>query len=213
MAEAMDAIAPAPIKISPPNFQLISVPIRGTAPLLQNAFSAKARQKMAETQAAGQQARTRKVRNPRDFDSDYYAAFHRDEQGHQGIPAAAFRNAMIDSCRLVGYKMTIAKLALFVEHDALDVADGTPLVWFQGEPERSEMMGRTTTGVADIRIRPMWRQWSATLRVRFDADQFSLSDVVNLIDRAGQQVGIGEGRPGSRMSNGLGLGTFEVVRS
>jgi hypothetical protein len=213
VADAIEAVAAAPIRISAPNFERIFLDISGTTPLLMNAFSAKAKTKMALAQAAGQQSRTRKVRDPRDFDADYQAAFHRDEQGRQGIPAAAFRNAAIDACRLVGYRMTYAKLSIFIEHDALDVNDGSPLVWFSGTPEKSEMMGRNATGVTDIRVRPMWRQWSATLRVRFDADQFSLNDVVNLIDRAGQQVGVGEGRPGSRMSNGIGMGCFEVVRS
>jgi hypothetical protein len=46
--------------------------------------------------------------------------------------------------------------------------------------------------------------------VRFDADQFKASDVVNLLQRAGAQVGIGEGRPFSKSSNGLGYGTFDV---
>jgi hypothetical protein len=201
------------VKISPVNFQTIAVTIVGTAPLLQCAFSAKARSKMAQAQSAGQQARSKKVREARDFESDYQAAFHRDEHGRAGHPAAAFRNAAISACRLVGFQMTKAKLSIFVEHDSLDAVDGTPLVWVQGTPERSEMMGRNATGVADIRIRPLWREWRIDLRVRFDADQFSTSDVLNLLDRAGQQVGIGEGRPDSRESNGMGFGVFQVARS
>jgi len=34
---------------------------------------------------------------------------------------------------------------------------------------------------------------------------------VNLIARAGEQVGIGEGRPYSKQSNGLGYGIFKVI--
>ena len=37
------------------------------------------------------------------------------------------------------------------------------------------------------------------------------ADVVNLIARVGIQVGIGEGRPDSKMSAGLGYGLFELV--
>lgn len=66
-------------------------------------------------------------------------------------------------------------------------------------------------GVADIRWRPMWEQWSAKVRVRWDANQFSAQDVVNLLSRAGMQVGIGEGRPDSKASNGMGWGMFEVL--
>jgi hypothetical protein len=57
----------------------------------------------------------------------------------------------------------------------------------------------------------MWREWGLTLKVKFDADQFSATDVTNLLLRAGLQVGVGEGRPDSRESAGLGWGTFEIA--
>ena len=38
----------------------------------------------------------------------------------------------------------------------------------------------------------------------------SLEDVVNLMVRVGLQVGIGEGRPSSKKSNGIGWGLFDV---
>jgi len=56
----------------------------------------------------------------------------------------------------------------------------------------------------------MWRKWGATVRIRYDEDQFTAEDVVNLLLRAGQQVGIGEGRPYSKTSNGLGFGLFKI---
>jgi hypothetical protein len=37
------------------------------------------------------------------------------------------------------------------------------------------------------------------------------TDVVNLISRVGLQVGIGEGRPDSKQSAGLGYGLFEIL--
>jgi hypothetical protein len=200
------------IRIQPVNFARLEVAIRGSTPYMQCRFSEKAQQKMAETQAAGQQARSRRTRAPRDFDGDYKAAFHADRDGRYGIPAPAFRNAMISVCRLVGFKMTLAKLSIFVEHDALDAVDASPLVWITGTPERTDLPVRNATGVVDIRVRPLWREWGALLRLKWDADQFSAEDVVNLLDRAGQQVGIGEGRPDSKNSNGIGMGTFEVMR-
>ena len=48
------------------------------------------------------------------------------------------------------------------------------------------------------------------MRVRFDADQFTLTDVANLLMRVGMQVGIGEGRPFSKNSNGMGWGLFDL---
>jgi hypothetical protein len=168
---------------------------------------------MEETQRAGTQARSRKNRAARDFEAGYLAAQHRSQEGWLGIPCPAFRNAMIDACRLVGFKMTHAKLTIFIEADGFDANDGTPLVRItKGEPEVHKGWGRNANGGADLRWRPMWRECEALPRIRWDADQFSSADVLNLLARAGLQVGVGEGRPNSPNSNGLGWGLFEIVQ-
>jgi hypothetical protein len=199
------------VKISRPRLRTADVPIRGISPYVQHAFSEKQRKQMEDTQRAGQQAKGRKVRVPKDFDAVYEAAKHVSREDWLGIPAPAFRNAMISACRLVGIVMTRAKLSVFVEPDGFDKNDGTPLVRIVGEPHIHQATVRNETGVADIRWRPMWDEWSAIVRVTWDEDQFSSTDVFNLMFRAGMQVGIGEGRPDSPNSNGLGWGRFEVV--
>ena len=185
--------------------------IKGTAPYVQARFSGKAMQAMMSKMAAGSVAAGKKVRNPRDFDEDYRNAMHMSTEGWHGIPASAFRQAMISACRLVGFKMTLAKLSVFVVADGFDAVDGIPLIKLQGKPERVDMAVRNQTGVADIRVRPMWREWTSLVKVRYDADQFSSTDVANLMNRVGMQVGIGEGRPDSRESAGLGWGTFSLT--
>ncbi len=70
---------------------------------------------------------------------------------------------------------------------------------------------RNDNGGTDLRFRPIWHEWTAELKLRFDAEMFTLDDVTNLLARAGAQVGIGEGRPDSKSSNGCGWGTFEIV--
>jgi hypothetical protein len=52
--------------------------------------------------------------------------------------------------------------------------------------------------------------WTTTLRVTFDADLFTLTDITNLLMRAGMQVGVGEGRPSSKNGIGMGWGTFSI---
>lgn len=199
------------ITISRPNMVTITVPISGRTPYMQSRFSQKAMAKMRDTQLAGSTAKKGKKREPRDFDADFLGAQHVSEEGWHGIPAAAFRCAMIDCCRMVGFKMTHAKMSVFVEADGFDKVDGMPLVkLIAGEPERSEMAARNANGSTDIRVRPMWRKWGAKVRIRFDADQFTPADVVNLLARAGEQIGVGEGRHFSRESNGQGFGEFSV---
>ena len=199
------------IRISAPKMETVIIKIVGTAPYVQARFSEKAKNAMRAKMEAGSQAKKGTQREPRDFEADYKAAMHISVAGWPGIPASAFRKAMISACRLVGFKMTLAKLALFVDADGFDVVDGLPLIRIEGTPEPVEMAVRNETGVADIRVRPMWREWSASIRVRFDADQFALADVTNLMHRVGAQVGIGEGRPDSRESAGLGWGLFNLA--
>ena len=200
------------VQIKPANIQQAVFKIKGTAPYVQARFSAKAMQAMKEKMLAGSTAKGKKVREARNFDDDFEQAKHVSEQGWVGIPASSFRQALISACRLVNFRMTLAKLSVFVAADGFDRIDGIPLIKLQaGEPERTEMAVRNATGVADIRVRPMWREWAAEVKVSFDADQFTLQDVTNLMQRVGLQVGIGEGRPDSRDSAGLGWGTFTLA--
>lgn len=201
------------VEIKPPNLQTISVEIQGTAPFVQNKFAQKARESIRKTQEAGSTARGKKQREPKDFQACFEAAQHRSSEGWAGIPAPAFRAAMISACRIVGFQMTRAKLAIFCEPDGFDAEDGTPLVRItRGEPVYHETYARNDDGSIDLRARPMWREgWRAVVRITYDADMFQQSDVVNLLARAGLQVGIGEGRPDSRNSTGVGWGTFRIL--
>ena len=202
------------VTIKPPKFGSTTVTIVGVAPLVINACSAKAREQMRQKQEAGSVGRKGKQREPKDFHAAYEAAMHLSREGWHGIPAAAFRNAMISACRIVGFKMTLAKLSLFVHADGYDVVDGTPLVRItKGEPKYVEHPVRNESGVADIRPRPMWAEgWEARVSLRWDEDQFTASDLLNLMARVGLQVGIGEGRPDSKNSAGMGWGLFEIKR-
>lgn len=198
--------------ITPPDFRRLEINIKGTAPLVINRFSAKAMEMMRQTQEAGSTAKSRKQREAKDFEALYEGAKHIADEGWEGIHAAAFRNAAISACRACGFKMTHAKLAFMVLQDGFDRVDGAPLVRLtSGEAEPWVAPTRNATGVVDLRCRPLYREWSATLRIRYDAGMLTSDDVVNLIARVGLQVGIGEGRPDSKMSAGLGFGLFEIV--
>jgi hypothetical protein len=200
------------LAIAAPNFQVASFTIVGTTPLVGNKFSARARAEMRAKMEAGSTAKKGAKRKPKNFKQGYEEAIHRAQAGWCGIPAPAFRNAMISACRVVGFAMTRAKLSVFVLEDGFDSDDGTPLVKItKGKPEYAEHFVRNETGVVDLRPRPMWKEgWEAVVRVRFDADQFTTKDVANLLARAGIQVGLCAGRPDSSKSNGMGWGLFKI---
>ena len=196
--------------IQAPRIETAVFRIIGTAPLMTARFSKKG-ELMAKMQE-GKSASSKKNRAARDFQKDAADAAYRSEEGWYGINAASFRNAMISACRLVNFKMTLAKLSIFIEADGLDVRDGVPLVKIEGgEYEVNTMHTRNATGVVDVRARPLWRQWGATLKIRYDADQFSAQDIGNLLARVGLQCGIAEGRPDSKSSAGLGFGLFRIA--
>jgi len=200
------------VVITPPNFQHLAINLRGTTPLVINRFSAKAMETIRRTQEAGSTARSRKTRESKDFDALFEGAKHVSDDGWEGIHAAAFRNGAISACRACGFKMTHAKLAFMVMQDGFDRVDGAPLVRLtEGAAEQWVAPVRNKTGVVDLRCRPMYRKWAATLRIRYDAGMLAADDVVNLIARVGLQVGIGEGRPDSKESAGLGYGLFEIA--
>ena len=198
------------ITIQPPRMAVVDIPIRGIEPLVIARFSKKAElmQKMAE----GSAAKNKKDRKARDYDAEANDAKHISLDGWDGICASAFRAACISACRLVGFKMTMAKLSLFIVAEGYDKDESVPLIRIFGDGAITySSHTRNATGVIDVRSRPMYKKWGCVIKIRYDQDQFTAQDVVNLVARAGLQVGIGEGRPDSRSSAGLGFGIFEVV--
>lgn len=210
-SKKIDTVIESSVVVPAPKLEIASFTIAGAAPYVQHKFSAKVGNEILQGQIEGAKAKNKKKTTPRDIEAEYQAAMHKTADGRHGIPAPAFRSAMISACRLVGFQMVRAKISIFVQADGFDAEDGSPLVFIEGEPEMHKGHVRLESGVASIAIRPMWREWAANVRVRYDADQFGRTDVANLLMRAGLQVGVGEGRPDSRKSHGMGWGIFEIV--
>lgn len=200
------------VQISAPNFQEAVFWIEGTSELVINKFSTYNKEQMQAAQAAGSQAKSKRKRDPKDFTKACEDATYRSKEGWPGVNAVSFRNAMIGACRLVGYKMTVAKLSVFVEAEGHDALDGTPLIQIHGEHVMRVMPARNDNGSIDLRARNHWAPgWRCRVHVRWDNDQFSVQDVTNLLTRVGMQCGVGAGRPSSTNSSGLGWGLFRVL--
>ncbi len=209
-----NAVKEAPkvqVTIKPPNLQTAVFEIAGTAPLVVHRFSAKAKAGMLAKMEAGSTAKGKKVREPFNKEVAFNEARYVSGDGWDGFNAGAVRAAMISACRLVGFKMTLAKLSVFVVQDGWDKTEPEiPLVKINGKARLLESVARVETGQAYVTVRPCYDKWSAKITIRFDGDQFTLDDVSNLLSRVGQQVGLCEGRPDSKNSAGMGWGTFVV---
>lgn len=184
--------------------------IAGTAPLLQHRMPPEVMEKLKADGAAGATKVKRKA-PARDYESEYNALMHITSDGRCGHPASAFRNALIRAGQGEGLVMSELKSVLFIVADALS-ENGNPLVLVKGTPEAREdvIPGNGGAGKAVFIVRPMWREWRMVLRVRFDASRISAESVAALVQRAGETIGIGCGRPQSSNSNGIGMGTWTI---
>ena len=205
-------MATATVQIKAPNLQTAAFSIRGTAPLVVHRFSHKVQQGMLDKMENGSNASTSKGKRAAvNLDEVMNEGRYFSSEGWDGFNASSIRCAIISACRLVGFKMTLAKLSLFVIADGVDkVEPQIGLIRINGKARRMDAWARVETGVAYMTVRPCYDKWAATVRIRFDADQFSITDVSNLLARVGAQVGICEGRPDSKNSAGMGWGTFEI---
>lgn len=200
-----------PVKFERATFELIG---QEDVPIVIHRFSAKLKQQMKDKMETGKAASSKKNRDPKNTDQSFFEARYRSKDGWDGFHAGALRKALISACRLVNFKMVLAKLSIFVEKDGVDADEPQiPLVRIYGDAVKQEDMARVETGQPYVTVRAAYHNWRAKAQIRWDSDQFTLDDVTNLLARVGQQVGIGEGRPDSKNSAGMGWGLFDIERS
>lgn len=200
--------------ITAPKIKTLEVMIEGDAIYISNKFSKRNKEELEEKQMKGGEAK-RSKKAPRDFDKLWKEAVHYSKAGWAGIPATSFRKAMISACRLVNYKMTLAKLAIFVEADGVDADDMTPLIKITKGTFKKQIahVREPKSGTPLIVPRGYLEPgWQAKVRISYDSEQFREESIANLLHRVGRQVGIGGGRPDSTNSPGIGAGTFNLIK-
>jgi hypothetical protein len=184
--------------------------VRGLTPLIPHRWSEKAKRMMREKQTSPGGVRARKEAKDPDqdaMDSCYWLPpLEGSENARPGMPATAFKAAMVGACRLFeGISMTQAKSLFYV------VGEGDEqLVPIEGEARVREDTPRNQTGVADLRYRMQFYPWSTTLVVRFTKVAIDADSIAALLD-AGGRGGVGDWRPSSPKSHTGTFGQFEVV--
>src|SRR5258708_16745596 len=142
------------VQIKAPNFEQATFEIIGTAPLLIHRLSAKIKNQMLLKAEAGKSASSKKERTAQDSEKKFKEARYIAKDGWDGFNAAAIRAAMISACRLVGFKMTLAKMSVFVLPDGYDAEEPQiPLIRIIGKPVRQDDMARVETGQPYVTIR------------------------------------------------------------
>lgn len=186
--------------------EVVDVPIVGTSPLRLNRFSDSAREGMRNKDAQKPKAQ----KGARDPDRECREARYISTEGWDGLPAVAFKCAMVGVCRIVGDLPMSEARRLFKVMGQGYHADGTALVQVIGEPVMREDV---TIGQNNCLIyQPMYWPWRAVVRVAFPKNVLSLEKVLHLLESAGEWEGVGCRRPGSKASNSGEYGCFEIDR-
>lgn len=188
--------------------ETLHVTIKGTAPLIVHNFSEKSKRQMLHAQQG-----KKSVKEVRDPEAEYLAAFYRLDRGdgveRHGFPVTAFKAATVGAGRFYGKAVRMTELRQFLfMHGELTPADPQQLVEIIGEPHMREDVVRLSgpSRSADLRYRPEFWPWSAVLRVTYVTTSLSRDSVVSLIDAGGLGVGVGEWRPEKRGE----FGTYQV---
>jgi hypothetical protein len=182
---------------------VVQIEVEGITPLITNNFSEKIKTQIREAQA-GKKA----PKAPKDPAALYEGAKYLLPDGSYGFPAAGFKGACVSAGRFFnGITMTALRQGIFVHGEGPNQL--VRLTGFTDEPIMREDAVRNATGVVDLRYRPMFENWGATIKVEFISSILSLDSVLSIVDAAGIG-GIGEWRPTAPKSNG-DYGRFRTV--
>jgi hypothetical protein len=173
------------------------IPIIGTASLIVNRWSEKAKQQMLDSMQGRKAPKT--VRDP---DADYAASLYRTDNGY-GFPLLAFKQATVGAARFFdkSVSMKLVQQAIFMtgvpSADRVDLL--APII---GEPKMREDTVRVGMGGTDLRYRGEFLDWSTTLNVTYVQSTLSEESVLALVEAGGRFVGVGEWRPDRKGQNG-----------
>lgn len=183
---------------------IAKVRIEGVTPLIQSKWRQKSIQQIKEKQSATK-GKTR-VLEARDPEQEMKEATYRLEDGRAGMPAAAFKGAIVSAARLFdGVTLTELKQAVFVIGEGPDQL--VPLI--SEEPIMFENAVRIGQGTSDLRYRPMFETWAADLYIQHLPSQIDFESLMILVDAAGIG-GVGEWRPTSPKNHTGSYGRFCV---
>lgn len=203
------------IEIRPIEIKKVTIRIVGDTPLIMHAWSEKAKRMMLEAQMGIAKGKKKEAKNPvDDFIRSMYWLTPMPEDGTMesfeeaiangarfGFPVTAFKQSAISAAYRMGWakdKMSM-RGAFFIdseENGMIEIHSDTP--------EMREDMVKVGMGTADIRYRGEFKNWYADLTISYNANgQYSLENIVNIINAGGYVCGVGEWRPERDGQNGM----------
>ncbi len=169
---------------------IIHFRIIGTSPLIQHAWSEKGYRQLRMT-AAERKKQPKVARDPEGETSD---AMYKLEDGSPAFPALAFKAALVAAAHKdLGIEKTLVRKSFFLPASEYEPGLLCPLE-FESLAGREDIV-RIGAGQTDLRYRPEFTGWATEITAEIDSDLLNEQDVINLVNRAGFSVGIGEWRP------------------
>jgi len=168
----------------------LEITVIGDSPLITHKWSEKAKKAMLDKQMG----KATQKKAPKDPEQDFADAIHRDADGDYAFPTIGFKAAAVTACTSLDMTKVAARQTFHVDGEFVKIMGGDPIM--------REDMVRVGQGTADLRYRPEYTNWYATLKVTYNSSVMSAEQVINIFNVAGFGVGVGEWRPEKNGSNG-----------
>jgi hypothetical protein len=178
------------VKLKPIVPKKISFWISGTSPMIQHAWAEKGLKQMRMT--ASERKKVPKV--GRDPEIEANDAMYKLKDGSPACPMLAIKASLIGAAHKdLGIEKTLVRKALFLPSPEYEPGLLSPL-YFDSLEIREDIV-RIGQGQTDLRYRPEFTGWRVNVILEVDTDLINEQDIVNLVNRAGFSVGVGEWRP------------------
>jgi hypothetical protein len=186
------------IKLHPQNIREIRFSVIGTSPYIQHAWSSKGLNQMRMTA----QERKKVPKVARDPEAEAKGAMYTLD-GKPAFPLLQIKAAMVNAAHKdIGLEKTMFKKSFFIPSD-----NPERLIEMEcSEPIIREDIVRVGRGATDLRYRPEFQTWRVNVIAHYDADNLNAEDIINLVNRAGFGVGVGDWRP----EKGGEFGRFKI---
>lgn len=163
----------------------------GDSALICNRFSEKAKQMMLDKMMK----KPKQARAAKDPEKDFRGSLYPLGKNKFGFPVVAFKSAAVDACsHAEGISKVEARGAFHINGDLAEI---------NGKPTMREDTVKVGMGQTDLRYRGEFKEWSATLEVRYNKNVLSMEQIVNLFNIGGFAIGVGEWRPQKDGSYGM----------
>lgn len=194
------------LEIKALDIKTVKITIRGDSPLIVHAWSEKAKRMMLDAQMKTTKTKSKEIRDPYDdFIQSLYWLTEKPESTPDAFDEAIANGAKfgfpVGAIKMAGnsaaYRMGWAKNQMALRGAYFLKSEYGEFAEIIGDtPIMREDMVRIGMGSADLRYRGEFQNWHMDLTLEYNASgEYTLEQIVNVINAGGYVCGLGEWRP------------------